>query len=69
MKLLRSTSHPTFGRWFFAAVIAGIALGELVTWTLSPLLGLQFDPFVVGVVSTGLVAMLAAVLFRDADLG
>jgi hypothetical protein len=55
--------------WFPCAFVLLVVLAEVGAWTVSSTLGFRNDPFLVGILATGLVAAMASVLYEGEDLG
>lgn len=69
MKLTRNTPPRSFGRWLMIVSVIAVLVGEVIAWEVSNALGIRNNPLVVGVLSVGLVAAIASLLFDGADLG
>ena len=55
--------------WFAFAIVAAIAVGELVAWKLNDVLGTSLNPLTVAAVSTGLVAVATSIIYDGVDIG
>jgi hypothetical protein len=56
------------GSWFIMAVVAAVLVGELVASQLTSRFGVRASPIVVAFLSAGIVAAVASVVYRDADI-
>lgn len=63
------TARTFKGSWFLAAIIASIAVCEVIAWKLSETYGWRLNPLTVAFVATGLVAMAASVIYEGTDIG
>jgi hypothetical protein len=55
------------GSYFLLAAAAALAFGEFAAFWFTHAFGLRNNPLLVGMVSVGLVAFAASVLYRDCD--
>jgi len=63
------TTRTFKNSWFLLAIVVGIVIGEVIAWEVASRFGVRSHPFVVGMLSVGLVAAIVSVLYEDMDIG
>lgn len=63
------TTRTFKNSWFLLAIVVAIVIGEVIAWEVANRFGLRSHPFVVGMLSVGLVAAIASVLYEGVDIG
>lgn len=63
------TTRTFNGYWFCFALVAAVAIGELLAWKLTELYGLKLSGIGTGALCVGIVLAATSVLYDGADLG
>jgi len=59
--------HTLKVRWFLAAMVLAVTIGETIAWQVSRSFSVRFDPAAVGAICVGVVAVVVSAIYDGRD--